>query len=181
MLEQLALLSDNFYKFLTTLCLAVFIYCISFPTLFLQPYTETYYKYKKEILYNDARQYYLEQVKYDLFSQIKDTNAIKSRFYFIHLEDSPNSLDSVEMKNKYYFVSGLDSSTKAAVDSLNKIYFQILILKNETYIDYKHIKLEYDNLSTREYICWVLGILSFIGFIGGMLKWKIDNNKSRRY
>lgn len=177
MLDKIALLSDNFYKFLTSLSLIVVLYCASFSELFIGPYNNEIFEQKKELSRITAHRWMLEGVKKDLLAQLGDTTSMQYFYYFTSYGDTLNQQDSALQRNKYYYTKDLDSMRKRIVDSLNKVTYQILLGKSDINTYDSHLYHVYKNISIREITIWVLGILAFITFIFGMAIWKRRQNQ----
>ncbi|MDN3658934.1 hypothetical protein QWZ08_25040 [Ferruginibacter paludis] len=171
MFEKLALLSDNFNKYLTSLSLIAVIYAASFSEFFIRPYNQEIFEEKKELSRITAHRWKLDQVRQDLLTQLGDTSIIEHRYYFTTSVDTVVSKDSALQANKYFFTAKLDSAKKPIVDSLNKVYYEILIDKSDISSYNEHFAHLHTNILIREKSMWAIGFFGFVLFIYGMFVW----------
>ncbi len=101
MLEQLGLLTDNFYKFLTSLSLIAFIYCSSFDLIILAPHNKLMTDNNIETAKLASECGYLKGVSLDLTTIIKDSIKNGNIEYFYNSKKDTSELIT------YYSTLGL--------------------------------------------------------------------------
>lgn len=165
MIDKLGIVTDNFYKFLTTLSLVAFIYCSSFDTLFLSPYNEQIIKNNIETARLGAEKGYLTGLSKDLTTLIPDTLREKNIAYFY--TDLKDTSDFVF----YYCTLTQDSHTKQILDSLNRIN---KLLAQSTFtiktIQDSNKTLE-NNIIVKGWLMNIFGVISLLTFLFGLNNW----------
>ena len=164
MIENIGLLTDNFYKFLTSLSLIAFIYCFSFDTLFLAPHNKMMTENNLKTAKLSSQYGYLKGVSSDLTMFIKDSIKKNNYKYAYNL---PNDTS----KFTYYSSILLHDQTKLLVDSLNTINQKLSECSFELKVYNHTIKTHQKNLKIKKWILTFGGSISFLIFLFGLSKW----------
>jgi len=180
-MNNIGLDTSNFWKFICTLSLLAFVFCLSYEPLFLAKYNnEMNLLNEKKAKLAAKNGFYLGLTK-DLYEEVKDSlknGDIKYFYYTKNNKIDKNTNNQHQDTIQYYSNQFTSKSIKAKIDSLNKLNYNYAegVFLSKSYTDTQNA-LE-KNIAQRSGITLIFGILSFITFIWSLFKWyKLEHIK----
>lgn len=172
--------TSNFYKFTCTLSLCVFIFCISFESIFLIPYNDkiSELNIQKAELSSDIG--YYNGLAIDVSSTIKnsiilDSTKVLASYYYYTKKDTSDIFH-------YYSSTSISNNEKQLIDSLNIINKKLSKAKFKSCAINQTSKALEKNISYRLYFSYIIGVISFLIFVILLYTWykkreSIDNRE----
>jgi hypothetical protein len=167
-MQNIGIDTNKFYKFTATVSLAVLIFCLSFDTIFLEPYNEkaTDLNIQKAELASEIG-YTLGLIK-DLESGILDSTKNGYIEYFYYTNKDTSELI------RYYSRLNNNFENQKNIDSLNKLnYQQAKNIFKDLVISNRQKVLE-TNIKVKQIFIFIIGFISICVFLLSMSRWYLE-------
>ncbi|ACU07599.1 hypothetical protein FIC_01149 [Flavobacteriaceae bacterium 3519-10] len=179
-MNNIGLDTSNFWKFICTLSLLVFAFCLSYEPLFLAKHNQEMNLLNENKAKLAAKNgYYLGLTK-DLYEEVKDSlkHGDIKYFYYSKSNKTEKDINNQHRDTILYYSNQFSSKPiKEKIDSLNKLNYNYAegVFLSKTYT-FTQNALE-KNIAQRSCITLIFGILSLITFIWSLFKWYKSEHK----